>query len=59
MAKRPMTVEVDESLVEATATEARQTGHSQAEVVEQALRTSRRGAVASSTRSGPVALLKR
>ena len=33
-----MTVEVDESLVEATDAEARQTGRSQAEVVEQALR---------------------
>ncbi|MGH9292662.1 MAG: ribbon-helix-helix protein, CopG family [Acidimicrobiales bacterium] len=38
MAKRPMTVEVDESLVEATDAEARQTGRSQAEVVERALR---------------------
>lgn len=33
-----MTVEVDESLVEATVEEARQTGRSPAEVVEQALR---------------------
>jgi len=38
MVKRPMTVEVDESLVEATVAEARLTGRSPAEVVEQALR---------------------
>ena len=38
MVKRPMTVEMDESLVEATAAEARQTGRSQADVIEQALR---------------------
>jgi len=38
MAKRPMTIEVDESLVEAIAAEARQTGRSPADVVEQALR---------------------
>lgn len=38
MAKRPITVEVDKSLVEATVAEARQTGRSEAEVVEEALR---------------------
>lgn len=38
MAKRTLGVEVDESLVEATAAEALETGRSEAEVVEQALR---------------------
>ena len=38
MAKRPMTVEVDEALVDATEAEARETGQSEAEVIEQALR---------------------
>lgn len=38
MAKRPMTVEVDEALVDATEAEARATGQSEAEVIEQALR---------------------
>ena len=38
MAKRPMTVELDESLVEAAQAEARRTGRSEAEVIEQVLR---------------------
>ncbi len=38
MAKRPMTVELEEALVEAARAEARQTGRSESEVVEDVLR---------------------
>ena len=38
MAKRPMTLDVDEALLEAARAEARQTGRSEAEVVEDVLR---------------------
>ena len=38
MAKRPLTLDVDEALLEAARAEARQTGRSEAEVVEDVLR---------------------
>ena len=38
MAKRPLTVELDESVVRAAEAEARRTGQSEAEVIEEALR---------------------
>lgn len=44
MSKRALTVEVDQPLVEATAAEARRTGRSEAEVVEEALRAHFEGA---------------
>ena len=47
MAKQPLTVEPDESLVEAARAEALRTGQSEAEVVEQALRRHFQGSRAS------------